>query len=448
MPNPFLLTKMEWISKWKDQEKGDQMPKSKPVFPEFLPEEVWKWKLIEERFDHILKLHDYHEIRLPILLDREFVERGIKALMQGRQGKMLAARTVNVCDEKSETSSFSLRPEGTISILGLAAREGEGGRVHRYYYHGPFFRMGEGPQESIQLGVELLGSNSPISENEVISLGIRLLKELGFRDISLRLNSFGCEDCRRKYLATVRAELKKHSDSYCEACHAELAANPFSQTQCDDPRCPKDVPEGLTILDYLCPACLAALENVKKVQANLGHAYKLDPRLTKNYAYYNGTVFDFVVGEGESQQTVGGGGRYDRLSDKLVKRSIPGVGFFLDLDLIFNIMDTRRLFFAWDNAFSVYVCALSPGLEMMLLQIAQELHEADIVTVVSPEIRDSESEQLHAKDHDCDLMLAISEDSVRMGKLELFNLIRANQSSIPLNRVTDSVQISRKLLRK
>ncbi len=424
------------------------MPKSKPVFPEFLPEEVWKWKLMEERFDHVLKLHDYHEVRLPILLDRGFVERGIKALMQGRQGKMLAARTVNVCGEEDETNRFSLRPEGTISILGLAARQVEDKRIHRYYYHGPFFRMADGPQETIQLGVELLGSNSPISENEVISLGIRLLKELGFRDVSLRLNSFGCEECRRKYLNAVRVELKKHSGDYCDACHAELAANPFSHTQCEDPRCPQEVPEGLNILKYLCPDCLAALENVKKVQANLGHSYKVDPRLTKNYAYYNGTVFDFVVGEGSNPQTIGGGGRYDRLSERLLKLSIPGVGFYLDLDLVFNIMDTRRLFFTWDNAFSVYACALSPGLEMMLLQIAQELHQADIVTVVSPEIRNSDREQQHAKVHDCDLMLAISEESVREGKLELINLARGTQTSIPLNRVTESVQISRKLLRK
>lgn len=424
------------------------MSRSKPVFPEFLPEEVWKWKLMEERFDHVLKLHDYHEVRLPILLDREFVERGIKALMRGRQGKMLAARTVNVCGEEDSSDRFSLRPEGTISILGLASRQVEDKRIHRYYYHGPFFRMGDGPQETIQLGAELLGSNSSISENEVISLGIRLLKELGFRDVSLRLSSFGCDDCRRKYQNAVRLKLKKLSGDYCEACNAELAANPFSHTRCEDPRCPQEVPEELNILNYLCPACLASLQNVKKVQANLGNSYKVDPRLTRNYAYYNGTVFDFVVGEGSSQQSIGGGGRYDRLSEKLVKRSIPGVGFYLNLDLIYNIMDTRRLFFTWDNAFSVYACALSPGLEMMLLQIAQELHQADIVTVVSPEIRDSEREQKHAKGHDCDLMLAISEESVSEGKLELFNLARSTQTSIPLNRVTESVQIARKLLRK
>lgn len=426
------------------------MPPTKRRYPDFLPEEAWKWKLMEKRFDRVLKLHDYLEIRLPILQDRKLIEQGITILMEGREAKHVAAKTLNVCGPDGKPGKLSLRPEGTISVLNHVAKNYRQGSIHRYYYHGPVFRQNidQQAQESFQLGVEHLGSDGLISENEIISLGIRLLRDLGFQDASLRLNSFGCDKCRGEFFTDVRGDLQKHCGEYCSVCLGQLAANPFSETHCEDERCRHEVPGDLKVLDYLCDECRRNFDNIKKVQANLGHSYRVDPHLFKNFAYYNRIVFDFVIKDGDQELIVGGGGRYDHLSEKLTKKSIPAVGFYLDLDLIFSAMDTRNLFFSWSTDFSIYLCAQSPDMEMMMLQIAQELHDEDIITVISPDIRDSELEQSQALAHKCDLMIAIRDDNIREGKLLLYNLGRETQSYIPLNRLTESVQIARKILRK
>ncbi len=422
----------------------------KPPFQNFLPDEAWKWKLLEKRFDHVLKLYNYHAIRLPILQDRELIEKGITALMQGREAEYLAAKTLNICGPDGGPGTLSLRPEGTITVLNRVAKTYRRGDIHRYYYHGPVFRQGRDQEakESFQLGVELLGSDSLISENEIISLGMRILRDLGFNDAGLLLNSFGCESCRRDFFAKVRSDLKEHSGEYCPTCMGELTANPFSETHCDDERCQHTVAGDLKILDYLCAKCRTNFDSIRKVQANLGHPYRIDPRLFKNFAYYNETVFDFVIGAGENEQTVGGGGRYDYLSEKLNNIRIPAAGFYLDLERIFHAMEARNLFFVWRNDFSVYICAQSPDMEMMLLQIAQELHSQNIITVLSPDIRDSDEEQAQALANHCDLMIAIREENIREGKLLLFNLGRETQAYIPLNRLTESVEIARKTLRK
>jgi histidyl-tRNA synthetase len=426
------------------------MPDKTKAFPDFLPDEVWKWKLMEERFDHILKLHNYHEIRLSILQDSGLITQGITALMQGREAERVAQRTINVCDPDGGQGTLSLRPEGTISVLNHTAKHHRKGDIHRYYYHGPMFRQArdKGAAETFQLGVELLGSDSILSENEIISLGMRILRDLGFREASLVLNSFGCENCRRQFFADVCADLEKHSGDYCRSCMEELRANPFTETQCEDERCRHTVPEELQIGKYLCTKCKANFERIKKIQANLGHSYRVDPRLFKNFAYYNETVFDFVVRQGDKELTVGGGGRYDYLSERVTGRKIPAVGFYLDLDLIFRLMDTRKLFLTWSSDFSVYICAQSPDMEMMILQIAQELHSHDIITVLSTETRNTENELKHARANKCDLMIAIREENIREGKLLLYNLDRDDQAYIPLNRLAESVQISRKTLNK
>lgn len=426
------------------------MPKHAHTFHNFTPEEVWKWKWIEEKFDQVLKLYNYEEIRLPILQDYEVVQQGITALMQEKEAKQVAERTINLCQPDEKLSLLSLRPEGTISILHHTARDTSPGMIHRYYYHGPMFRKDKdgGALEFYQLGVELLGSDSLLSENEIISLGMNILRELGLQDVSLKLNSFGCEDCRRKFFSDVNARLEEHKDAYCRDCYEELVANPFANTNCHNETCLHDIQHGPQIADYLCPKCKSNFQRIKKIQANLGHPYRVDKKLFKNFAYYNETVFDFMLVMDGKELTIGGGGRYDYLSAKITGMPIPAVGFFLDLDLIFRIMDSRKLLLARERDFSVYICTQSPDMEMMLLQIAQDIHAQGMITVLSTDNLSTEVELANAKTQRCDIVIIIREDNIREGKLLLYKIAKEEQGYISLNHLSESLEIARKTLIK
>ncbi len=426
------------------------MAKDRHIFHNFLPDEVWKWKWIEDKFDEVLKLNNYQEIRLPILQDYEIVQKGITALMQEKEAEQVAERTINLCQPDEKLSLLSLRPEGTISVLHHTARDANKGKIHRYYYHGPMFRKNKdgGALEFYQLGVELLGSDSLLSENEIISLGMNILRDMGFRDVSLKLNSFGCEDCRRKFFADVHATLEENAADYCSICYEELVANPFSDTHCMDEKCKHDMQEGPQIVDYLCAKCRGNFQRIKKIQANLGHPYKVDKHLFKNFAYYNETVFDFVIQHAGQELTIGGGGRYDYLSAKITGRPIPAVGFYLDLDDIFRVLTARKLFMPKEKDFAVYICTQSPDMEMMMLQIAQELHSEGMKTVLSTDNRSTEEELSYAKSQKCDIMIIIREENIREGKLLLHKISKEDQAYVSLNNLTESVQIARKALKK
>ena len=414
----------------------------------FMMDEMWKWKMMEEKFDNMLKLYDYHEIHLPILQNRSLIQQGITAFMQREEPDFISRQTLNINNNKNPENQLSLRPEGTISVLHRAATMYRKGDIFRYYYQGPMFhRNREGvAQESSQLGVELMGSSNILSENEIISLGIKLLNEVGFYDATLKLNSYGCENCRREFFKDVDIELRTNADRYCPNCLVELSANPFAATHCENKNCQHSLPANLNINNYLCAECKTKFEQLKKIQANLGNIYKVDPNLTKNFAYYNGTVFDFVVKNQDNELVVGGGGRYDYLSERLTGRKIPAIGFYLDLDLIFQLMKERNLFLMFDNDFSVYICTQSPNLEMMVLQIAQELHSQNIITILGTE-ENPDNNLKQAQAHKCDLMITLREENIREGKVLLYNLEHKEQSYIPLNRILDTVQVVRKTLK-
>ncbi|HOA29038.1 MAG TPA: ATP phosphoribosyltransferase regulatory subunit [Candidatus Cloacimonadota bacterium] len=417
-------------------------------FHEFMPEQVWKWKLLEQTIERILALYNYQEIRLSVLQDYRILHQGITALMQGTEAENAVERVLSICQPNDQLSLLSLRPEGTISVLHHTARIINPGEIHRFYYSGPMFRKAPLPQqmEYYQLGVELLGSDSVLSESEVISLGMKICHELNLKDVRLDLNSYGCFKCREKFFADLRQYLAEHKADYCIECFKELYTNPFSDTRCQDQKCLHSVQKGPQISDYLCSECKSNFNRLKKIQANLAHRYRVNPYLYKNFAYYNETVFDFVVPHKGQEIVIGGGGRYDYLSAKITGTSIPAVGFYLNLDSIFAIMEEGKQFHRNINDFSAYICAQSENLEMMTLQIAQELHSNGIKTILSPDISSTETELKRAKDQKCSLMLILREENIREGKIMLRNLAKDNHDYIALKDTIPAVILARKAL--
>lgn len=418
-------------------------------FHEFMPDKVWKWKILEQKVEEVLALHDYQEIRLSVLQDTAVLQTGITALMDGAQAEHAMQSVLSLAQPEERLSLLSLRPEGTISVLHHTARIINSGEVHRFYYSGPMFRKADAlkQMEFYQLGVELLGSESLLSENEVISLGMRLCHELGLKEARLELNSYGCFECREAFFTDLRKYLDDHKPEYCSACYNELYANPFVDTRCTNAKCLHSMDNGPQIGDYLCKTCKENFSRVKKIQANLGNKYKVNPHLYKNFAYYNETVFDFIATHEGKEIVIGGGGRYDYLSARITGKKIPAVGFYLNLDTVFELMETRGYFRLTEQDFKVYICSESENLEMMTLQIAQELHGQGIKTIISPEISNTNAEIQRAIAKGCAVMLIIRDDNIREGKILLRNLGKEHQDYVSLKDTLPAIMLARKALK-
>ena len=452
-----------WLN---DTNSGVDMLNNNRRFHEFMPEDVWKWKSMEHHIDSILALYNYQEIRLSVLQDYKVLHHGITALLDDQEADNVVKQVLNLCAPDDNISLLSLRPEGTISVLHHTAKIFEPDKTHRLYYHGPMFRKDKDlkPMEFYQLGVELLGSDSILSENEIIALGMKLCNELGLAKVKLEINSYGCEVCRRPFFAEVRHFIEEHKDNYCADCYDSLMTNPLAKTKCNDPDCFHTTRKGPRIQDYLCPKCKENFAKVKKIQANLTNDFSVNHHLFKNFAYYNETVFDFVTEHNEKKIVIGGGGRYDYLSTLITGKMIPAVGFYLNLDVIFSILDERRAFIPHKQQFSVYVCTQSNDLEIMMLQIAQELHSHGIVSILSPiiSIPDPPSpppldykgtpttsmEIDNASKQQCSVIIILRDENILEGKALIRNLNKGYQNYVPLNQIIPEILLARKALQQ
>ena len=109
--------------------------------------------------------------------------------------------------------SITLRPEGTASVVRsyLEHQLYNDPEILKLYYLGPMFRR-ERPQKGRsrqfhQLGVEVLGSDHPAIEAEVIEMLQLFLNRVGITNTELLLNSIGCSHCRPNYLKILKIKL-------------------------------------------------------------------------------------------------------------------------------------------------------------------------------------------------------------------------------------------------
>ena len=100
-----------------------------------------------------------------------------------------------------------------------------------------------------------------------------------------------------------------------------------------------------------------------------------EPRLVRGLDYYNRTVFEYVPSGYDAAQTaVGGGGRYDGLSELLDGPPLSGVGLALGFDRILLALGDRPA----PRALDVFLVAASPERRSEAQAFARRLRDSGV----------------------------------------------------------------------
>ena len=193
-------------------------------------------------------------------------------------------------------------------------------------------RPGAGASSSSSTS-EYLGEDDPAADVEVIEMGYRYLVDVGLEDIEVKLNSIGSPESRPGYRAALTRYLNERRDVLSEDSLQRIDSNPMRvlDSKVDAPK----LPDAPAPLDYLDEESGSHFEAVKAGLDALGVPYMLEPRLVRGLDYYTRTVFEYVPkGYEAAHNSVGGGGRYDALSEVLGGPPLPALGFALGLDRI------------------------------------------------------------------------------------------------------------------
>ncbi|WP_022797869.1 histidine--tRNA ligase [Thermus islandicus] len=238
--------------------------------------------------------------------------------------------------------SLTLRPEGTAAMVRAYLEHGMKvwPQPVRLWMAGPMFRA-ERPQKGRyrqfhQVNYEALGSESPILDAEAIVLLYECLKELGLRRLKVKLSSVGDPEDRARYNAYLRELLAPHREALSEDSKERLSLNPMRILDSKSER-DQALLEALGVkpmLDFLGEEARAHLKRVERHLERLSVPYELDPALVRGLDYYVRTAFEVHHEEIGAQSALGGGGRYDGLSELLGGPRVPGVGFAFGVERV------------------------------------------------------------------------------------------------------------------
>jgi len=309
---------------------------------DILPPSSAVWNHVETVARRVFQTFNYQEIRTPIFEETLLFSRGV-----GEDTDIVTKEMYTF--EDRDRSSLTLRPENTASVIRAyiehSMHQQQG--VTKLYYMGPMFRR-ERPQKGryrqfYQIGAEAIGSDSPVTDAEVIQMVHEILTQCGLSGFEAIINSVGCTECRPRFISALREKLSEVASTMCNDCTRRASTNPLRVLDCKVPTDQPIIEQLPSILDHLCETCSAHFATVKKLLDGQCLHYTVKPRLVRGLDYYMRTTFEFVHGALGAQNSVLGGGRYDGLAEQLgSKVHSPGIGFSIGEDrLVLSLEETQ-----------------------------------------------------------------------------------------------------------
>jgi histidyl-tRNA synthetase len=293
---------------------------------------------------------------------------------------------------------LALRPEGTAPIV-RAFVQHHPPVPWKAWYVTPAFRYEE-PQagryrQHHQLGVEVLGTEDPDVDVEVIALAARFYGDLGLRRVELSVNSMGCAEDRPRYVDALKQYLAGRAGELCDEHRERFALNPLRVLDCKQPRCRAVTEDAPRLVDFLDAACVAHLARVRGGLDALGIGHRLEPRLVRGLDYYTRTTFEFAATAlAAAQNAVGGGGRYDGLAEAIGGEPTPGIGFGIGIERLLLACDAEGTFAAGPAAAEAFVIDLTGGEEAR--DLVDELRQAGLTALRAYDGRSAKSQMKQA----------------------------------------------------
>ncbi|WP_377268256.1 histidine--tRNA ligase [Peterkaempfera sp. SMS 1(5)a] len=297
---------------------------------DLIPPDSETFLAVREAIAAPLRGAGYGYIETPVFEDVKLFSRGV-----GESTDIVTKEMYSLTTKGGD--ELALRPEGTASVLRAALQANlhrTGNLPVKLWYSGSYYRY-ERPQagryrQFSQVGAEAIGAEDPALDAELIILAVDAYRSLGLRSFRLLLNSLGDRECRPVYRAALQDFLRGLDLDEDTLRRAEI--NPLRVL--DDKR--ESVQKQLTgaplMRDHLCEDCKAYHEQVRELLTAAGVAFEDDPKLVRGLDYYTRTTFEFVHDGLGSQSAVGGGGRYDGLSEMIGGPALPSVGWALGVD--------------------------------------------------------------------------------------------------------------------
>jgi histidyl-tRNA synthetase len=405
---------------------------------DLLPPDSATFLAVREAISAPLKRSGYGYVETPGFEQVELFSRGV-----GESTDIVTKEMYTLTTKGGD--QLALRPEGTASVLRAALQANlhkAGVLPVKLWYSGSYYRY-ERPQAGryrhfSQVGAEAIGAEDPALDAELIILAVDAYTSLGLSNFRLLLNSLGDKVCRPVYRAALQDFLR--ALDLDEETRRRIEINPLRVLDDKREAVQKQLAGAPLIADHLCEACKAYHEQVRELLTAAGVRYEDDPKLVRGLDYYTRTTFEFVHDGLGSQSAVGGGGRYDGLSEMIGGPALPSVGWALGVDRTVLALKAEGIELELPPATQVFAVPLGEEARRVLFATVTELRRAGIAADFAFGGKGLKNAMKSANRSGARFAVIAGERDLTEGVVQLKNLESGEQIPVALDTVVAELQ--------
>jgi len=354
---------------------------------DLLPEDMLRFRRIEDTFRTCSRNWGYQEVRTPTL-EYLYLFTATGTLTPGMLGKVYSFLDWDGWSGERVV----LRPDGTIPVARLHIDNLSGQESVRLFYVTNIFAFegtGKENRERWQCGAEFFGGAKFAPDVEIILLAEDVIHKLGIGNVKLQLSHAGLVRALLKEFKLGPAEEAKITDRILEG-HWEALAKAKST----DPEIERLMAALLGLrgksssflrnvrasFPKASPDFKSSLEDFLSVTTlldDLGCSYEIDIAAMHGFEYYTGICFQFMA----AGEKIGGGGRYDKLVPLMNGGDIPACGFALYVDPMIRLLPLEKEK-EGKSGISVKGKGFSPEIVKTCFTVAESLRHAGYPTEI------------------------------------------------------------------
>ncbi len=412
---------------------------------DFPPKHAGKMRYVEGLSRELAKLYGYEEVITPVVESYR--------LLAAKSGEEIRQRMYAFNDLGGR--KVALRPEFTASIARLVATKMKNEpKPMRLFCLGSLYRYDE-PQygrfrEFWQANYELMGSDKPEADAEILTLTNDLIGRLGLRGYPVKIGHMGIlrgilsqEEVREESQNTIMQLLDKKrwdealrvaKDSDVSRRCIETLKKVFKTRGKDPSRVLRRVKEE--VQEY--ESAVAAVENLLCIlelvrESGVEFEMLVEAGFARGLEYYTGLIFEPYVPELE--MALGGGGRYDKLIELFGGESTPAVGVAQGIDRLVLAMKKQRISPKIAEQRRVVVIPIGDELKAKAIELALMLREAKIPAEVEVMGRTVSKALEDADRRKATHTIFVGPEELREDKVVLRDMKRRKQKTVDIKNL-------------
>ncbi len=412
-----------------------------------MPEDMIRQQYVISVIQKIYEKYGFDPLDTPA-----FEEWGLLSAKQG--GGEEIKQEIYYFKDKSDRE-LGLRFDLTVPLARIIAASPDLPKPFKRYQIGKVWRYDKPGanrfREFWQADIDIVGSESMEAEAECLKAICEIFYELGFSDFIIRINN------RKTIQAFVEfVGIKNYVDVFRTIDKLDKIGEDGVKKELEGKGVEKEkikkildfikIRNAKNVKTYVSDG-VEDLESITEMMGEYSKNVQVDMSLVRGLEYYTGPVFEISLGKQidasgvGSSLSVGGGGRYDNLTEAIGGKKIPATGISIGVDRVVSAMTEKNMFKFGKTATKIFVINVNEKAKKNSILITNQLRELDIPAEFDLMNRSLSKQLDYASSRGIPFVIVVGEKELNSKKAKVRNMKTGEEKDILLDKLGDVMKI-------